>query len=157
MSSSWSLIYHTDASGVPVFGSLQEFRGAVLAGADVKILYSPGTNVWWSRNCSSINVMRSGASTVIAATFMEAADTRVSGSGGGLEFEEPFALEYHIYNTTGVRVVRKFNYQNHAPLPVNTVSTVAMKWFVKDYALFLPWRLRPDAIITERVHTDDDD
>jgi hypothetical protein len=144
MSSTWTLIYSTDATGAPVLGSLQEFRSAVLAAADVKIVYQTGANSWWSRNCSSINLTRPGGSTLIAATFMEAADTRASGSG--LDFEEPFALEYHIYNTTGVRVVRKFKYQDHTLLPVDTTRIIAMKWFVKDYESILPWRLQPDAI-----------
>lgn len=132
MSNNWTLIYETDASGSQVDGNLKRFSRAVFAGADVKILYSPRADNWWSRNCSSINVTRSGDKINIAAIFMEAADTRSFSSGTGLEFEEPFALEYHIYNTTGVRVRMKFNYQDHKPMGDDT-DMVAMRWFVKDY------------------------
>jgi hypothetical protein len=99
MSSIWSLIYETDSSGNPVFGDLGEFRDAVFAGADVKILYNPGGNSWWSRNCSSINVTRPGGTILIAATFMEAADTRFSGLG--IDFvKDPFALVEHFVSSS---------------------------------------------------------
>jgi hypothetical protein len=69
---------------------------------------------------------------------MEAADTRFSGLG--IDFvKDPFALEYHIYNTTGERFFMKFNYQDHA-LISDSHSIMRMKWYVKDYEIVPPWR-----------------
>ena len=126
----WTLIYRTDAEGLTAFGSLDELSRAVLNGADVKVIYSPQQNVWWSRYCSSVNVRRVGGTTVVAATFMEAADT--TPAGGGIQFETPFALEYHIYNSTGVRSMMKFGYQDHN-LIQDTDNLMPMRWFVKDH------------------------
>src|SRR6266850_67159 len=107
MSNIWSLIYETDAAGGHVAGRLSGFRDAVLAGADVKVIYSPRSSVWWSRNLSSVYVTHPGGTTIhIAGTYMEAADTNPTQSGISFA-DDPFALEYHIYNTTGVRVVVK--------------------------------------------------
>lgn len=127
----WTLIYRTDADGLTTFGSVDELRRAVLNAADVKVLYSPQSNIWWSRYCSSVHVRRVGGTTVVAATFMEAADT--TPAGGGIEFETPFALEYHIYNSTGVRSVLKFGYEDHNLISQDTDNIVPMRWYVKDY------------------------
>jgi hypothetical protein len=137
MSSEWNLIYATNSFGDAVAGDLGEFRNAVLAGADVKVLYSPDEDIWWSRNCSSVTVIGVGSGTHIAATFMEAADTSYS-AGDGLDFDEPFSLEYHIYNTTGVRVNAKFEYQNQT-LRGKRSKILPMKWYVKDYSLRPKW------------------
>ena len=127
----WTLIYRTDAEGLTSFGSLSDLRTAVVNGADVKVIYSPQPSVWWSRYCSSVHVRGVGGTTIVAATFMEAADT--TPGGGGIEFETPFAIEYHIYNSTGVRSVFKFGYQEHNLISQDTDNIVPMRWYVKDY------------------------
>ena len=129
----WTLIYRTNAEGITTFGSVSDLRAAVINGADVKVVYSPQTNIWWSRYCSSVHIRGVGGSTIVAATFMEAADT--TAGGGGIEFDTPFALEYHIYNSTGVRSVLKFGYQEHNLISQDTDNIVAMRWYVKDYQL----------------------
>jgi len=68
---------------------------------------------------------------------MEAADTNPTQSGISFA-DDPFALEYHIYNTTGVRVVVKFDYQTRN-LIANNTNIVSMKWYVKDFEpVFMP-------------------
>ena len=129
--SNWTLIYRTDSQGSTTFGSLDSLRNAVMSGADVKVIYSPRQNVWWSRHCSSIYVSRSGETTVVAATFMEAADTTTI--AGGIDFNTPFAVEYHIYNGTGRRSIWKFGHQNHTPITQDSDNIVPMRWYVKDY------------------------
>jgi hypothetical protein len=128
---SWTLIYETDSNGNQINGSLERLRSAVISAADVKVIYRPQANIWWSRNCSSIHVSRPGGLILVAATFMEAADT--SPTGIGIDFDSPFLLEYHIYNSTGVRSLIKFNYQNHTVTSSNS-GIVPMKWYVKDQA-----------------------
>ncbi len=128
--SDWTLIYETDSEGISIFGSLVRLRNAVIKGADVKVIYSPQQNVWWSRNCSSIHFSRSGGTIIVAATFMEAADT--NRDAVGIDFSTPFALEYHIYNGTGIRSLWKLDYQNHTLISQNS-DIVPIKWYVKDY------------------------
>jgi hypothetical protein len=133
MSTTWTLVYATDESGAES-GSREALRNAILHGADVKILYRPSPGIWWSRNCSSINLRVSEGIAYIAATFMEAADTSFV-DGVGLDFNRaPFALEYHIYNTTGARAMVKFHYQDHNLLS-DEITTMPMRWFVKDYVV----------------------
>jgi hypothetical protein len=121
--SDWSLIYATDASGAVTKGSVMELRLAVMSGADVKVMYSTAPGVWWSRYCASASVRGSGASRLVSATYMEAADTQ-DGSQG-LEFATPFAVEYQIYNSNGVQQMHKGG---------RTVSkVVTMRWYVRDY------------------------
>ena len=127
----WTLIYRTDAEGLTVFGSVDELSRAVLNGADVKVIYSPQQNVWWARYCSSVNVRRVGGTTVVAATFMEAADT--TAAGAGIQFDNPFALEYHIYNSTGARSLMKFGYHDHNQISQEIDNIMPMRWFVKDH------------------------
>ena len=83
--SDWTLIYSTDSGGAPVFGSLSALKVAVLAAADVKVMYSPRSGIWWSRYCASVSTRGSGSSSLVSATYMEAADTKVGATG--LEFE----------------------------------------------------------------------
>jgi hypothetical protein len=68
---------------------------------------------------------------------MEAADTTSTGSG--IDFDTPFALEYQIYNSTGIRSVWKFNYQNHNPVSHNSDNIVPMRWYVEDYHVRSLW------------------
>lgn len=131
MSDVWTLIYATDSQGNQVTGNLAELRRAVIAGADVKVIYNSQADIWWSRNCSSIQVSQPGGNILVAAIFMEAADT--SSTGIGIDFDTPFALEYHIYNSTGVRSIIKFDYQNHTKISSNNRNIIPMKWYVKDY------------------------
>ena len=137
----WTLVYETNGSGVQVAGSMQEFKHAVLTGADVKISYNTLGTRWWSRKCSSVNVIPVSGTTVIAATFMEAADTMFIEKEKYLDFMDPFALEYHIYSSTGVRVTMKFNYYDHS-LISRECEYKPMKWFVKDYEPTMEWSLR---------------
>ena len=141
----WTLIYATDSSGNRTFGSLTSFRNAVRNGADVKVIYSPTTDVWWSRYCSSVNFSGSGESILISATFMEAADTTRTGTR--LNFENPFALEYHIYNRTGARSMSKFDYGNHTLISQETNRIMPMKWYVKDYQLTI-WDVITDLVVS---------
>lgn len=148
MSANWTLLYETDASGNQIAGSLQELRDAILLGADVKVVYSPAADVWWSRYCSSVTVQESGGSTRIAATFMEAADTR--SATFGIDFENnPFALEYHIYNTSGVRYFMKLHYEDRTII-TDSNRVLPMKWYVRGYVR-APWWERIDAVFPQVV------
>lgn len=123
--SDWTLIYATNSTGTAVVGSVAALAKAVRAGADVKIIYNSGPGIWWSRYCASVSTRGTGASRLVSATYMEAADTRAGGTG--VEFEVPFAREYHIYNSNGVYWMSKGGN--------STNRIVAMQWFVKDYQL----------------------
>ena len=60
---------------------------------------------------------------------MEIADTVQQGFG--LDFvKSPFALEYHIYNTSGIRIVVKADYETHQ-LIAHQSDDLAMSWFKK--------------------------
>lgn len=138
----WTLVYETDSSGNQVAGSLTQLRKAVLNAADVKVIYKPSANTWWSRYCDSVTVRGGGSQTVIAATFMNAADT--TSGVGGLDFEDnPFAVEHHIYNSSGRRAFVKLHYKERDIIQ-NSPSTIPMKWFVKDYTI--PWVFELDAV-----------
>lgn len=128
--SDWRLIYSTNATGAAVEGSVGVLVTAVRAAADVKILYSPSAGVWWSRYCSSVTTRGAGNSALVAAIYVEAADTTQGASG--LEFNEPFALEYHIYNSNGVRKVFKIDHQMRQVI-ANQSDTIPMRWYVRDY------------------------
>ena len=121
--SDWTMIYSTDAGGGVSGGSLLELDHAVRAGADVKVVYNSGAGVWWSRYCPSVRSRRAGTSRLVTAAYMVAADT--DEAGGQLEFAAPFAIEYHLFNSNGVRVMSKGGQ--------STTDTVAMRWYVKDY------------------------
>ncbi|GAB2469606.1 hypothetical protein GCM10011375_40200 [Hymenobacter qilianensis] len=123
--SDWTLIYITDSTGTAVVGSVADLTRAVRAGADVKVIYNSGPGVWWSRYCESVSTRGTGSARLVSATYMRAADTRVGGTG--LEFEVPFAVEYHIYNSNGVYWMSKAGN--------STYRTVPMRWYVKDYKL----------------------
>lgn len=136
MSSDWSLIYSTGANGQPLAGDLNDFKSAVLAGADVKLIYWTGHG-WWSRNCNAVNVSDRARIPVIAATMMEVADTQQTGNG--TEFKQnPFAYEFHIYNSTGMRHVMKFDYKDHSLISQDK-KTIPIRWYVKDYKIIPPW------------------
>ena len=131
--SAWKKIYETDQTGATVFGNLNDFRAAVIHGADVKVLYSTTFGNWWSRYCSSVNVSGFGSNTRIAATFMEAADTQ--SVAGGLGFiTNPFAIEYHLFNTSGARAFVKVRHSDQSILTQST-NIIRMRWYVKDYEL----------------------
>ena len=121
--SDWTLIYSTDSTGAVIVGSVDDLERAVSRAADVKVLYNSATGVWWSRYCPSVSTRAHGGGRLVSATYMEAADTRLGGTG--LEFEAPFAVEYHIYNSNGVY----WNYTGG----VSTDRIVPMRWYVKDY------------------------
>lgn len=125
--SDWTLIYSTDATGAAVVGSVADLSSAVRAGADVKIIYNSGPGVWWSRYCDSVSTRGTASTRLVSATYMKAADTRLGGSG--VEFEVPFAVEYHIYNSNG------FYWMSKGGDSTNRI--VPMRWYVKDYNL--PW------------------
>ena len=63
---------------------------------------------------------------------MEAADTKVGGSG--VEFNVPFGLEYHIYNSNGIRHIVKITYEDHRVVQSDR-RMMPMQWYVKDYSL----------------------
>jgi hypothetical protein len=119
----WFLIYSTDATGAPLTGSVNELAQAVRAGADVKVIYTAGPGISWSRYCASASTRTAGGATLVSATYAEAADTQVSGNA--LAFAAPFAVEHHIYNSNGVQWMSKGG--------TNTQRVVAMRWYVKDY------------------------
>lgn len=120
--SDWSLILSTDGNGAITMGSVADLRAAVIAGADVKVVYGTGGGVWWSRYCPSVSARGSGSSALVSATYMEAADT-VAGAQG-LEFATPFALEYQIYNSNGVQQMVKNGRSQSKVVP--------MRWYVRD-------------------------
>jgi hypothetical protein len=126
--SDWSLIYRTNENGDVVSGSLSGLREAVLDAADVKVLYQTQGGTWWSRYCPSVTVGGSGPSTVVSAVFMHAADT-VS-AAGGLAFADPFAIEYHLFNSTGIRAMVKVG-ANGEVVDIDR-DTLAMRWYVRD-------------------------
>ena len=130
--SNWTLIYSSDANGNAVTGSVSALAAAVRSAADVKVLYNPSQGVWWSRYCSSATVRGTGSASTVAATHMEAADTQ---GGGEIEFAAPAAVEYHIYNSNGVRKLLKLNLQTHQVL-ANQTQRMPMRWYVKDYRVF---------------------
>ncbi len=137
----WNLIYATDSSGNPTSGSLSQLRNAVAAGADVKVLYSPAQNIWWSRYCASVTYFKQGGNDVVSAIFMEAADT--TQTVNGLDFETPFALEYQIYNSLGTRVLWKFDYETQTLRTSESDRIMPMRWYVKDYYVSF-WRIIAD-------------
>src|SRR4051812_12467338 len=124
--SNWTLIYSTDSAGAVDFGSVPELRAAVFLGADVKIIYRTRSGTWWSRYCPSVSIQGpGGSSSMVSATYVEAADTTFGSKG--LEFATPFAIEYHIYNSNGVRQVHKTGHDQPE------TSFVPMRWYVRDY------------------------
>ena len=130
----WTLVYRTDQQGNPLLGDILQLRAAVLAGADVKVLYQsqPGAP-WWSRSCSSAAVSGSGAGTVVSAVYMEAADT--TATPRGLAFAAPFAVDYQIYNSIGTRTMGK---SVDGQVDARQPEPLALKWFVKDYEIIPP-------------------
>jgi hypothetical protein len=131
----WTLVYRADQNGNPLLGDVLRLRYAVLAGADVKVVYqSQPDGPWWSRSCSSAAVSGSGPHTVVSAVYMEAADTDEA-AGGGLTFAEPFAVEYQIYNSIGTRAFVK---SVDGQIVVRDLESMALKWYVKDYAIVEP-------------------
>ena len=66
--SDWTLIYSTDSSGATVAGSVLDLAGAVLAAADVQVVYSPAEGVWWSRYCASVSARGAGAARLVSAS-----------------------------------------------------------------------------------------
>lgn len=123
--SDWQLIYATDSTGAAVSGSVEDLSTAVFRGADVKIVYNPtpDSGIWWSRYCASVSTRRVGGARLVTATYSQALDTAVGGSG--VEFAVPFAVEYHIYNSNGVQLMSKGGSASS--------RIVAMRWYVKDY------------------------
>jgi hypothetical protein len=130
----WTLIYSSDAQGKAVKGSVNALRLAVVNGADVKILYSTGSSLWWSRYCSSVTSRVQNGNPLVAATYVQALDT--TGVNGNLEFAQGGAIEYHIYNSTGMRVMMKNGSVQRGVVP--------MKWYVKDYDI--PWFVHIDLL-----------
>jgi len=131
--SDWNLIYSTNASGTPVFGTVTALRTAVMSGADVKVIYNPSGGVWWSRQCLSVSSRGGFNSPLVSATHVEALDTQDGSSG--LEFNTPIALEYHIYNSNGVRNLQKIG--SGGGLLFSESKKMPMRWYVKDYTV--PW------------------
>ena len=68
---------------------------------------------------------------MISATYSEAVDT--TAGVGGLEFNVPFAVENHIYNSTGVRNVQKIS--GTGDVVAEDSKTIPMRWYVRDYEL----------------------
>ncbi|MFL6139247.1 MAG: hypothetical protein ACJ74O_15790 [Frankiaceae bacterium] len=127
----WTLVYRTDQHGEPLLGNVHQLRDAVLAGADVKVLYqSQPDGPWWSRSCSSAAVSGSGSGTLVSAVYMEAADTTVTPRG--LAFSLPFAVEHQIYNSIGTRAMAK---SVDGRVVTEEPEPLALKWFVKDYEI----------------------
>ena len=130
----WKLIYATDAAGAVTSGTLNALRSAVMHGADVRLMYKKGDN-WWSRECSSACVYRSGTTTVISATYAMALDTERDSKG--LALASPVQLERHIYNSTGWR-------RTATGSTIDAEDRVAMRWYVRDYDI--GWIIRPEIV-----------
>lgn len=130
----WERVYSHSETGVPVTGSRSALVDAITDGADVKIVYGgsfeEGTASWW-RTCTSVTIARlhdDPSRAIVSCVFTGIPDTRVT-SAGRL-FEEPAAVEWQAFNTTGQRQLVKFDPRTMEVL-ANETTNEALNWFVR--------------------------
>ena len=133
----WRLIYATDGTGAVTSGSFAELFHAAINGGDIKVRYSPQSGTWWVRYCQSVTVRGKSGEGVVAATYSDAINT--SAGPGEVVIDGPLTLEYHVYNSSGLRSFAK---RNPVTGQVQTEERVMpMAWYARDYPLSLLERL----------------
>lgn len=133
----WRKVYENAADGSRVSGSLSELVKAVKAGADVQIRYFRSSGVAgiqyveWHRTSSSATIAgaASGGTSIVSCIFVDIPDTQLAG-GSGRHFIQPFATEWQVFNTTGVRQTVKFNHQTSAVISDN-LDNLGVAWYVR--------------------------
>jgi hypothetical protein len=149
----WQKVYEHGANGIVTSGSINVLRDAVYRGADVKVRYrgQTGRLEWdWTRRFASVTVtvdhgnLGKDDTIVVSGVMTDIPDTDLNivrlpgtentpggvGGGGGRSFAQPFALEWHIYNTSGQRQVVKFDAVTHQVVSDDTDQR-AMSWYVR--------------------------
>src|SRR5688572_5718023 len=106
----WKRIYEHDSNGSGTFGTVNDLVKAVKAGADVQVRYYrnagvPGfRRVEWHRTALSTTIADTnlGGTPIVSCAFTDIPDTDLV-AATGRQFRQPFAIEWTLFNTTGVR------------------------------------------------------
>lgn len=131
----WQLVYEHDDVGTALSGSLSTLVDAVRAGADVKVAYTRPAEtgpVEWFRNCGAASIarLRDGETPVVSCLLTDIPDSDLDPSAGRHFIDDPFAVEWQAYNTTGSRHVVTFDAQTHSVVD-NERNNLPLGWYVR--------------------------
>jgi hypothetical protein len=147
----WEKVYEHAADGSAVSGSLLSLIIAVKLGADVQIRYfRPGVRrirrVEWHRTCSSVTIAEAeggllgGGRHIVSCAFTDIPDTRLDAGTGRTFIQEPYATEWQLFNTTGMRHMVKFDAQTSAVI-ADSQDNLGIAWYVRCYRTPSFWEL----------------
>ncbi len=133
----WKTIYQHDSNGNPVSGSITALVRAVQRGADVQVRYYRPSGlagvqpIEWHRTASSATIakLQSGR-FIVSCAFVDIPDSNLDSSGR--TFSQPFATEWQVFNTTGMRHVVKLNHVTQAVMAQAT-DHLGITWYVRCY------------------------
>ena len=145
MADEWTEIYQNGPNGNRVSGSFDDLKSNVLRGADVKVGYTLTTaegffNFFWRRLCSAtvteeLDFPNDPGNTerrfTVSGIVTDIPDTDVGPNSTGRVFAEPFAVEWHMFNTSGLRQVVKFDRQTQSVIS-NTKSFLQISWYIRS-------------------------
>lgn len=139
----WENIYEHEADGTLRSGSLDALLFFAQEGYDIKVRYfavSGSQDVVWFRTLRSVTTFQSpGVPPVISGMLSNIPTTTFDITSGEhfstaeLVFSEPFATEWHIYNTTGKRRLVQFRVSDGRVIS-DEIKGLRVGWYVRRTA-----------------------
>jgi len=105
-------VFSHDEQGSAISGSIVDLISAVEAGRQIVVGYNSG-DIRWLRTCEHTSIQDQVVSCYVANVF----DT--TDGGGSRTFDNPAAVEAHIFNTTGFNAALKQSFYTGEELSIS--------------------------------------
>ena len=130
----WRQVYENNPDGTRFSGNLNDLLRAVRAAADVHIKYRRPTEdgfIEWHRTAMHTSINPGGTRPpVVSCAFIDVPDT-TNDAAGRRFITDPYALEWVIFNTSGVRHTSKFDARTRAIIGSPVADRLQIAWYVR--------------------------
>lgn len=135
----WKIVYQHTADGSRTSGNLNDLVKAVKAGADVQVRYYRSSAISgidyieWHRACAAVTLAEADVTglPIVSCAITDIPDTDF-GQGSGRTFNQPYAFEWQVYNTTGRRHTVKFT-RTSLDVASDVTDSLGVTWYVRGY------------------------